>query len=137
MAEVKFDHGCSGGPVFSARTGKVIGVAVAGIPLDHDMDYNKGLFVPVSAIESFIAPLTKNTPHSRKPKPVILANSQTAPTIDAAAEIATLFEPIPEPGSSHAQHTNAAPRGGIFLSPEQAGQTKAPSRAIILLEEHE
>ncbi len=57
LAEIEFDHGCSGGPVFSQSTGKVIGLAVAGIPKGDDLDHSKGLFVPASAIESFIAPL--------------------------------------------------------------------------------
>ena len=67
MAQIEFDHGCSGGPVYSADTGKVIGVAVAGVPKDGDLDHAKGLFVPVCAIESFISSLSPNVLPSRKP----------------------------------------------------------------------
>ncbi len=35
---IPFDHGDSGGPFFSGQSGKVIGIAVAGIPKDDDLD---------------------------------------------------------------------------------------------------
>ncbi|MCW8132019.1 MAG: LysM peptidoglycan-binding domain-containing protein [Planctomycetota bacterium] len=53
-ARVPFDHGDSGGPFFCSRTGKVVGVAVAGVPKDGDLDHTIGLFVPVSGVLSFM-----------------------------------------------------------------------------------
>jgi hypothetical protein len=53
-ARVTFDHGDSGGPVVSRLTGKVAGVAVAGLPKDGDLDHNIGLFVPVAAVCTFL-----------------------------------------------------------------------------------
>lgn len=52
--QIPFDHGDSGGPVLSPRTGKVAGVAVAGVPKDGDMDHTVGLFLPLAAISSFL-----------------------------------------------------------------------------------
>jgi hypothetical protein len=117
LAEFEFDHGCSGGPVFSTRTGKVIGIAVAGVPLGDDMDHTKGLFVPVSAIESFIVPLSQPMKSVRVPPPVILANSQSLPDIEAVAEIVTLVDQIPEPRSS-IRRMPTATRDEVFISPE-------------------
>lgn len=53
-ASVAFDHGNSGGPMVDADTGLVVGVAVAGIPKDDDLDRNIGLFVPVVGVASFM-----------------------------------------------------------------------------------
>jgi len=52
-ARLPFDHGCSGGPFFNSA-GKAAGVAVAGVPKDGDLDKQMGLFVPVSALASFL-----------------------------------------------------------------------------------
>lgn len=51
---IPFDHGDSGGPFFASDSGKVIGVAVAGVPKDGDLDHNIGLFVPVAGVKSFL-----------------------------------------------------------------------------------
>ncbi|MBI3829322.1 MAG: trypsin-like peptidase domain-containing protein [Planctomycetes bacterium] len=53
-ARITFDHGDSGGPFFSAQSGKVIGVAVAGVAKGSDLDHNLGLFVPVAGVRSFL-----------------------------------------------------------------------------------
>ncbi|MGD0092959.1 MAG: trypsin-like peptidase domain-containing protein [Planctomycetota bacterium] len=53
-ASVLFDHGDSGGPMVDAVSGLVVGVAVAGVPKDGDMDHNVGLFVPVVGVASFM-----------------------------------------------------------------------------------
>jgi len=37
-----------------AASGLVVGVAVAGIPKDGDLDHNVGLFVPVVGVASFM-----------------------------------------------------------------------------------
>jgi len=51
-AKIKFDHGDSGGPVLEKN--KVVGIAVAGEPKDGDLDPDICLFVPISAIRSFL-----------------------------------------------------------------------------------
>jgi len=54
MAELKFDHGCSGGPVI--HDGQVIGMVVAGVPdLDGKLDTGKCLYLPAQVIREFIA----------------------------------------------------------------------------------
>lgn len=50
---IEFDHGDSGGPVTNAA-GDVVGIAVAGVPKDGDLDHNVGLFIPVSIIKKFL-----------------------------------------------------------------------------------
>lgn len=50
---VAFDHGDSGGPVLAG--GKVVGVAVAGVPKNGDLDTTLGLFVPASIVKEFLA----------------------------------------------------------------------------------
>lgn len=118
LAELEFDHGCSGGPLFSARTGKVIGVAVAGIPKGDDMDHTKGLFVPASAIESFIAPLQRETLASSPPaRSFVLANSVSGPAPKAAYQPAT----IPTPTTSRARRPSVA-AFGTFRSPFENGR---------------
>jgi hypothetical protein len=53
-ARIPFDHGDSGGPIACPESGKVIGVAVAGVPKDGDLDRSVGLYVPVVAVQSFL-----------------------------------------------------------------------------------
>ncbi len=121
LAELEFDHGCSGGPLFSARTGKVIGVAVAGIPKGDDMDHTKGLFVPASAIESFITPIIKVAPAPSARPSLVLANSvsvakgKSAPTIEPERAI------IPTPKSSRPKRPSST-EFGMFLSPYGNGR---------------
>lgn len=50
--EVSFDHGDSGGPVL--KDGKVVGMAVAGIPKEGDLAHDQGLFVRVSILKEFL-----------------------------------------------------------------------------------
>lgn len=67
-ATVSFDHGNSGGPAVDAVSGRVVGVAVAGVPKDGDLDRNIGLFVPIVGITSF---LDANRRAAPEPEPVI------------------------------------------------------------------
>lgn len=53
LMRIQFDHGDSGAPVFDT-VGKIVGMAVAGLPKDGDLDKTVGTFLPVSAIESFL-----------------------------------------------------------------------------------
>lgn len=52
-ARIPFEHGDSGGPILDSR-GRVVGIAVAGVPKEGDLDKNIGLFVPLSAILAFL-----------------------------------------------------------------------------------
>jgi S1-C subfamily serine protease len=55
-AEAKFDHGNSGGPVFDADTGKLVGVAVAGLRTQSgDMKENIAFFTPLKLVKSFLS----------------------------------------------------------------------------------
>lgn len=54
----KFDHGCSGSPVYVEKNDicKVVGMAVAGIPDEHGvMRKDQALFVPALALSYFLA----------------------------------------------------------------------------------
>ena len=53
LADVEFDHGDSGCPI--VMDGKIAGIAVAGLPLDGDIDKTKCLFVPATVLRSFLA----------------------------------------------------------------------------------
>lgn len=52
-AAVTFNHGLSGSPVLN-EANQVIGMATAGIPLNGDMDYTQGLFVPANVLRDFM-----------------------------------------------------------------------------------
>ena len=55
QAAASFYHGNSGGPVFNAQTGGLMGVAVAGIPgPDGGMNRNIALFAPVDVVRKFV-----------------------------------------------------------------------------------
>lgn len=74
-----FDHGHSGGPILDVL-GKVIGMVVAGIPNKHsndpfdNMEHDKGTFLPVSAIESFL--------YDHKKEPFVVTSPQFRPSSD-------------------------------------------------------
>jgi hypothetical protein len=51
VGSVRFDHGMSGSPVL--KDGKVVGMAVAGIPKDDDIDHSKFCMIPVSALRYY------------------------------------------------------------------------------------
>jgi hypothetical protein len=53
-AQIRFDHGDSGGPIACPKSGAVIGVAVAGVPKGGDLDRGIGLYVPIVAVQSFL-----------------------------------------------------------------------------------
>jgi hypothetical protein len=54
LAELRFDHGCSGGPVISG--GRVVGMVVAGVPTTNGkLDTGKCLYLPVQVIRQFLA----------------------------------------------------------------------------------
>ena len=54
-AKIEFGLGDSGSPMVSAKTLKVVGIAVAGLPNnDGTIDGKHGLYVPVIAIRSFL-----------------------------------------------------------------------------------
>jgi LysM repeat protein len=130
LAELEFDHGCSGGPLFSARTGKVIGVAVAGIPKGDDLDHSKGLFVPASAIESFISPLSKTSSVLRTPQPFIPASSVSSVKVNATAPVQVEHALIPTP--TRTRRAGPANNYGTFQSPYGNGkEATADGRYVI------
>lgn len=81
-ARVPFDHGDSGGPMVDAVTGLVVGVAVAGIPKDNDLDRNVGLFVPVVGVDSFMEAVGQKggVPAPVGEKPAVPATVHGGPT---------------------------------------------------------
>jgi len=144
VVELPFDHGCSGGPLFSAKSGKAIGVAVAGIPKDGDLDHTKGLFVPVHAIECFLAPLCKTPVRGesaiaertrRAPASISMVTQkpveepacvESAPAPIPAAPIKVAASKLPEPTSSKpraeykptiATNSKSTQPAGEFLDP--------------------
>lgn len=46
-----FDHGMSGSPCLQGK--KIVGMCVAGVPKDGDLDHKQCYFVPVSALKYF------------------------------------------------------------------------------------
>jgi LysM repeat protein len=131
LAELEFDHGCSGGPVFSARTGKVIGVAVAGIPKGDDMDHTKGLFVPASAIESFIAPLSKVAPAPSAAPSYVLASSRAVAQKKAVPAVQIESATIPTPKSSRAKRLVTGDIG-TFRSPYGNGRESTADGSYVV-----
>jgi LysM repeat protein len=81
-ARIAFDHGDSGGPMVSPRSGRVAGVAVAGIPKDGDLDHTVGLFVPLEGITSFLETIQRKG----------MEPATTSPRITSRAEIVELTE---------------------------------------------
>jgi hypothetical protein len=65
LAKVPFDHGLSGAPVL--QNGRVIGLAVCGIPKDADLDHNYGLFLPTDIVRWFMKQDRKE-PHAKAEK---------------------------------------------------------------------
>ncbi|MCZ7645146.1 MAG: serine protease [Planctomycetota bacterium] len=89
---VAFDHGCSGGPLYGAESGEVVGVAVAGIPKDGDMDHQLGLFVPVVGLRSFLE-AHRRGPAVSSPEPVLAATRVVRPE----PRVLPVEEPAPAP----------------------------------------
>lgn len=87
---VPFDHGDSGGPFFDAASGRVVGVAVAGVPLGADLDPGLGLYAPLAAVRSFLdAHRRGGSPLAEAPRP------EPAPgAIAASAEIRQTLAPV-------------------------------------------
>ena len=94
LMEIPFDHGDSGGPVINPKTGRITGVAVAGIPKNGDLDHTVGLFVPVLAISSF---LDGNRVAGFKPAPSAAAALASNPEIPTGAQSKIVDAKISEP----------------------------------------
>ena len=106
-ARLAFDHGDSGGPMFNASTKKVVGVAVAGVPKNGDLDHNIGLFVPLVAIDSFLQTNLK----MKRVQPLLVAErSVPNPLIQKASSEATSgFVDLTLTKQGSAQHADAKP----------------------------
>jgi len=112
LAQIKFDHGDSGGPVFCAKTGKVIGVAVAGVPKGSDLDYNLGLFIPLSGVRGFLeqhrrGPALESPARLATSKPVASSNVANA---DQRRAQEILDREFATKTAQPVQTTQAAPR---------------------------
>lgn len=70
LAQVAFDHGDSGGPIFDRRSGKVAGIAVAGIPDKDDLNIRLGLYVPAPCVQSFLEDHLRKRPQDHAPLPM-------------------------------------------------------------------
>ena len=53
LATIQFGHGASGAPILD-EFGRLAGIALAGIPLEGDIDPSQGLFFPISSIKALI-----------------------------------------------------------------------------------
>lgn len=148
-ATVPFDHGDSGGPMVDAASGRVVGVAVAGVPKDGDLDHSIGLFVPVVGITSFLeanrrgapAPPPVRTepvaaePRSRAPQPPV-ASVPPSSRQDGAEPAAEFREPVavtvaavesrrPEPEHASAVKASASAGATPPASPAMAPEPRA------------
>lgn len=57
--KIELDYGDSGAAVISVKTGKVVGLVVAGIKVDGKVEKELGLFVPLSVLVSFMEEVQK------------------------------------------------------------------------------
>ena len=86
-AKIIFDHGDSGAAMVNANTGKLAGVAVAGVPKDGDLDHTIGLFVPLAGVTSFLQS------HQRV-APVLVASATPVVNAGERTQIAIAAEPV-------------------------------------------
>jgi len=132
---IPFDHGDSGGPFFCARTRKVVGVAVAGVPKDGDLDHNIGLFVPMAGVASFLEQNARV-----KVEPMAIAIESRPKTIPEAKPIAnTAVTPNPVVVQAIALAPKAepkpAPRAPVFLEEDTKSEVvelrpQRPAKAV-------
>ncbi len=92
-ASVPFDHGNSGGPMVDPFSGRVVGVAVAGVPKGNDLDHNVGLFVPVVGVVSFME--AKGTKVGALPPAEIVPVSEADRPLDGASSTAPVGPQTP------------------------------------------
>lgn len=114
---IPFDHGDSGGPFFCARTRKVVGVAVAGVPKDGDLDHNIGLFVPMAGVASFLEQNARV-----KVEPMAIAIESRPTTIPVAKPIANA-DVTPNMAAIPAVAVNPKPvRAPVFIDDESKSE---------------
>lgn len=104
-ARLPFDHGCSGGPLFDASSGDVVGVAVAGIPKDGDLDHNLGLFVPLMGVRGFLEDHRRGSAVPAPAAAPAVAHSSPVP----AAVPAPVAAPAPAPQIQTAAAVTSVP----------------------------
>jgi LysM repeat protein len=127
-AQIPFDHGDSGGPFFCARTRKVVGVAVAGVPKDGDLDHNIGLFVPMAGVMSF---LEQNARVRVEPRAIAVekrAEPAVAAPVVASAPAKKAQAPLILDEDAHSEVVELRPRAS--RDPLPAPQAK-PAPAVV------
>jgi hypothetical protein len=120
-ARVPFDHGDSGGPMIDATNGRVVGVAVAGIPKGGDLAHDIGLFVPTVGIETFLDAHRRGrpVPSPLRGSPVITETVAHSPEPAPSAMAVTPKKPVAVP----------APASGAPVE-ERKGQLSAAERIL-------
>ncbi|MCK6471637.1 MAG: trypsin-like peptidase domain-containing protein [Planctomycetes bacterium] len=144
---VPFDHGDSGGPFFDAASGRVVGVAVAGVPLGADLDPGMGLYAPLAAVRSFLdahrrggSPLPEpsrpepapgaiaaSAEVRQAPAPTALATREVPVTLSAAVVLAQ--EVAPATPAVLAAQSNSAPRIEVAQSTAEIRLPEMPAAA--------
>jgi nucleoid-associated protein YgaU len=115
---IPFDHGDSGGPFFCARTRKVVGVAVAGVPKDGDLDHNIGLFVPMAGVASFLEQNARV-----KVEPMAIAIEARPTTIPVAKPIPMAdVQPKTAAVPAVAVNPKPAPRAPVFIEDDSKSE---------------
>lgn len=134
---VPFDHGDSGGPFFDAASGRVVGVAVAGVPLGADLDPDMGLYAPLAAVRSFLdthrrggSPLAEAS--RAEPAPGAIAASAEVRQAAAAPEApvtlsAAVVMPQTVAPAEPAAQANSAPRIEVAQREAEVRMPDAPA----------
>jgi len=113
VINVPFGHGCSGSPVFDARSFELLGVAVAGKAKGTGMDPEVGLFITSAGVDWFLKRSLPEKPAqisgAQQTLPADPAIHSSKPASDDSARTAELSEISIESAATR--------RNGTFLDP--------------------